>query len=223
MKKHLAFLLALLIALSLVSCGAGEKETDGKFDPPPATDGSVNAGHDGETEDLDTDQTETEKAVQSVSYMGDWLIQDVLGDEYDAHDVVLVESNEEMQSCLDILKKNLATMVKDLAEMGERVTRTALEGALHLREAIDTFEEDAYLRNRKLLLIKIYSSYWQGKAEIRDIVLVEQDGECKLQVNVAMKYGFGSDVTAYMTLWVLVPDDLNIDYENDVEINVIKY
>ena len=29
MKQYLVFLLALLMALSLVSCGAGEKETDG--------------------------------------------------------------------------------------------------------------------------------------------------------------------------------------------------
>ena len=39
MKKHLAFLLAFLMALSLVSCGAGEKETDGDV-PPPEADGS---------------------------------------------------------------------------------------------------------------------------------------------------------------------------------------
>ena len=40
MKKLLAFLLALLMALSIVSCGAGEKETDGDAATPPATDGS---------------------------------------------------------------------------------------------------------------------------------------------------------------------------------------
>ena len=40
MKKLLAFILALLMALSLVSCGVGEKETDGEPTTPPATDGS---------------------------------------------------------------------------------------------------------------------------------------------------------------------------------------
>ena len=39
MKKYLICLLAMLMALSLVSCGAGEKETDGDV-PPPEADGS---------------------------------------------------------------------------------------------------------------------------------------------------------------------------------------
>ena len=40
MKKPLAFVLALLMALSLAACGAGEKETDGDAATPPAVDGS---------------------------------------------------------------------------------------------------------------------------------------------------------------------------------------
>ena len=51
MKKHLAFLLALLMALSLVSCGAGEKETDGEPTTPPATDGSGAPADDAEKEE----------------------------------------------------------------------------------------------------------------------------------------------------------------------------
>ena len=96
MKKHLAFLLALLMALSLVSCGAGEKETDGepapppeadgsdvsmddtqeendasdgKSDPPPATDGSGPA----QTDDKTGDETENDETVTSVTHKGDWM------------------------------------------------------------------------------------------------------------------------------------------------------
>ena len=51
MKKHFAFLLALLMALSLAACGAGEKETDGDAATPPATDGSEALTDDAEKED----------------------------------------------------------------------------------------------------------------------------------------------------------------------------
>ncbi|MBE6672358.1 MAG: hypothetical protein E7599_02410 [Ruminococcaceae bacterium] len=43
MKKHLAFLLALLMALSLVACGGENGEKNGALATPPEVDGSADA------------------------------------------------------------------------------------------------------------------------------------------------------------------------------------
>ena len=55
MKNFLAFVLALLMALSLAACGAGEKETDGDAATPPATDGSEVLTNDVEQEKAEDD------------------------------------------------------------------------------------------------------------------------------------------------------------------------
>ena len=56
MKKYLVFLLALLMALSLVSCGVGEKETAGEPTTPPATNGTAEVGeNEADTQTKDED------------------------------------------------------------------------------------------------------------------------------------------------------------------------
>jgi hypothetical protein len=96
MKKHLAFLLALLMALSLVSCGAGEKETDGEPTTPPETDGSSAViGEDNKTEE------DKKPVVESVAFTEAERVQMYPVDygEYEKKAVVIRSASELAQHC----------------------------------------------------------------------------------------------------------------------------
>ena len=100
MKKLLAFILALLMALSLVSCGVGEKETDGEPTTPPATD---NGTEDGTAEIGENNKTEEDKkpVVESVAFTEAERVQMYPVDygEYEKKAVVIRSASELAQHC----------------------------------------------------------------------------------------------------------------------------
>ena len=219
MKKHLAFLLALLMAFSLAACGEKAKEENL---PVGSVDEQETGAISDLIDDLDNGKTETKQTVKSVLYTGNCLYMDILGEEYNSQDVVVIDEKEQLQPYTQVLKQTLATSLNALAPQGENISYRSLKALLHFKEAIDAFEKDTCLQRHQLLLIKIDATYTRDTS-IKDLVLVEKEnGERKLQVRVSQEEGFTADTSIYFTIWILVPDDLNLNYENDVEINVIK-
>ena len=257
MKKLLAFVLALLMALSLAACGAGEKETDGDAATPPATDGSDYLTDDAEKEDseavtppetdgssavigendksddvgADESQDETENTDNGtpVVFIGDCLYLDILGDEYGDSDVfvdsavIVIDSVEELTPYLETVSHCIDSNIKYINNLdSDRITLQMLDATMRFKKAENFFKKECnsgFFAEYKLLLVKFLTS---ANDWLLSDVRLEKNGEKSfLRLDIATFERFGSDVDVYKTCWVAVPNNLNIDYENDVKLNRI--
>jgi uncharacterized lipoprotein YehR (DUF1307 family) len=225
LKKLLSILLSVLLLLSFAACGKTEMPKDYN---EKVSDNTANIPPENQ-EEIVTRPLEIETTVEKIEYLGAYARyvkdEDAVFQK-DGESVLLITSREQLSPHLEYSDDLLAYYADYYFKNTEwKYGPESLYKAKQANSLLYCCDSDTFFENNVVLAIKVLLTHSVCEERVTDVNLVTDANGSKICVEISRSFvsqtrpaEYGE--AQYECYYVAVPNNLGVDYENDVEIIV---